>query len=189
MYFKDKIDDIIAVLENGGLLLYPTDTIWGLGCDAQNVEAIEKIYALKNRPKDKPLTILVDSVEMLKKYIPKIHPRIETLHVYHVKPLTLIYENSNDLPEILLGKNRSAGIRIVKDEFCHILIREFGRPIVSTSANLSGEPFPESFGEISSVILSGVDYVAKHRQEEKQKQQPSVVARFDEKGELTFLRT
>jgi L-threonylcarbamoyladenylate synthase len=189
MYFKDKIEDIITILENGGTILYPTDTIWGLGCDAMNEKAIEKIYSLKNRPKDKPFTILVNSIEMLKTYAPDIHPRIETLHTYHVLPLTLIYEESIELPDILLGKNKSAAIRIVKDEFCHQLIRSFGRPIVSTSANISNEPFPTNFGEISSPILKGVDYVVRHRQEEKQAQKPSILARYDENGELIFLRT
>ena len=189
MYFKDKIEDIITILENGGTILYPTDTIWGLGCDAMNEKAIEKIYSLKNRPKDKPFTILVNSIEMLKTYAPDIHPRVETLHTYHVLPLTLIYEESIELPEILLGKNKSAAIRIVKDEFCHQLIRSFGRPIVSTSANISNEPYPNNFGEISSPILKGVDYVVRHRQEEKQAQKPSILARYDENGELIFLRT
>lgn len=188
MYFKDKIEDIITILKNGGSILYPTDTIWGIGCDALSEEAIKKVYQLKERPEDKPLTVLVDSIEMLKKYIPDIHPRVETLHTYHKLPLTLIYENALEFPDLLLGNNRSAGIRIVKDEFCCALIQAFGRPIVSTSANISNEPFPNNFGEISSPILQGVDYVVRHRQEEKNNPQPSVVARYDQNGELIFLR-
>ena len=189
MYFKDKIEDIITILENGGIILYPTDTIWGIGCDALNEEAVQKIYTLKSRPQDKPLTVLVHSIEMLKKYVPEIHPRIETLHTYHTQPLTVVYENAIEFPDLLLGENNSAGIRIVKDEFCHALIRSFGRPIVSTSANISNEAFPNNFGEISSPILEGVDYVARHRQEEKDNPAPSVVARYDKNGELIILRS
>lgn len=188
MLFKDNLYDIINVLENGGVILYPTDTIWGIGCDATNEEAIKKINQIKERDTSKPMSILVDGIDLLHNYIEQIHPRIETLLTHHRRALTIVYNNGRNLPYLLLGQNNSIGIRIVKDDFCRDLISLFGKPIVSTSANKSGAAFPSNFGEISTSIIEKVDYVVKHRQEEKDLFKPSVVAAYDQKGELYFLR-
>ena len=185
---RDDIEEIKAILENNGIILYPTDTIWGLGCDATKQEAVEKINALKGRPADKSYVLLVNSVEMLKEYVPKVHPRLETLLSFHVRPLTIIYDKVKNLPDWLLADNGSVAIRVTQDPFCQFLIEQVGKPIVSTSANKSGEPFPPTFGAVSSDILQGVDYVVKHRQDDRTPSEPSVIAKLTKKAELDFIR-
>lgn len=179
---------LLSTLAMGGLILLPTDTIWGIGCDATNPHAVEKVYALKNREREKPLIILVDSVERLSQYVEEVHPRIETLLLYHTRPLTVIYDKGRNLAPNLLGPGGSIGIRVVQDEFCRRVIAAFGKPLVSTSANISGQPFPRNFGEISSDILQGVDFVARIRQSEKELNSPSVIVRLGEEQELEFIR-
>ena len=189
MFEKDKIEDITSVLSKGGLILYPTDTIWGIGCDASDLDAINKIYKLKQRATSKNFVILVDSIEMLKKYIREVPPRIETLLYFHTRPLTMIFDEPRNLPQKLIAADNTIAIRVAQDDFCKELIREFGKPIVATSANISGQPFPANFGEISSDIIKGVDYIVKIRRHEKTMGQPSVIARISEDGELEFLRS
>lgn len=189
MFGKDNLEKITTVLSEGGLILYPTDTIWGIGCDATNPEAVQKIFELKQRPKDKPFVLLVDSIEMLKDYVEHVHPRIETLLIHHVQPLTIIYDKAKNLPNIAFAKEGSVAIRIVLDSFCKELIQRFGKPLVASSANISDRPFPANFGGISSDVIMGVDYVVKWKQGEKKLNQPSVIARLTEKEELEFLRT
>jgi L-threonylcarbamoyladenylate synthase len=185
---RDDISEIVRILEEGGIICYPTDTIWGLGCDATNVEAIARISALKGRPPEKGYVLLVSDLPMLKTYVPKIHPRIETLLAYHKRPLTVIYERNIGLPPEAKAPDGSAAIRIPVDEFCQTLVGLFGKPIVSTSANISGQPFPTTFGTISSDVLGAVDYVVKHRQEDKEPGEPSAIARLDRHHELEFIR-
>jgi L-threonylcarbamoyladenylate synthase len=188
---RDDISEIVALLEEGKTILYPTDTIWGLGCDASNEEAIEKISAIKRRKPEKSYVLLVDSIEMLKVYAPKMHPRIETLLTFHDRPLTVVYDRFSGvtgLPAAARGADGSMAIRVTKDQFCQNLIAAFGKPIISTSANISGTPFPAHFGEISSEILAEVDYVVKFRQDDKEPREPSVIAKVDRRGELDFLR-
>lgn len=188
MFGKDNLEKINSTLEEGGLILYPTDTIWGIGCNATNPEAVQKIFDLKKRPNDKPFVLLVDSIEMLKEYVEHIHPRIETLLLHHVKPLTMIYEQAKNLPPISHSKNGSVAIRVVMDSFCKVIIGQFGKPLVATSANVSDFPFPANFGGISSDIFTGVDYVVKWKQSEKKLNEPSVIAKLNDKNELEFLR-
>ncbi len=184
----DFIEKTIYTLSIGGTILFPTDTIWGIGCDATNEEAVKKIYAIKNRPKDKPLIILASSTSMVKQYVKQVHPKIETLLMHHQRPLTVIYENAKNLPKPLVSKDNSIGIRIPQDEFCRTLIQKFGKPLVATSANVSDHPFPKSFGEIQSNILKGVDHIVPYRQNVESKSEPSVIIRLSQKGELEFLR-
>ncbi len=188
MFENDSIQDITNILSNSGILLMPTDTIWGIGCDATNSDAIKKVFDLKQRDYNKPLSILVDSIAMIKDYVVEIHPRIETLLMHHTRPLTVIYPEARNLPDNLLPENRSIAIRVVKDPFCQEIIRQLGKPIVSTSANIAGQPFPAHFGEVSSAIIQGVDYVVKQRQHEKNTSEPSVIVQIDTAGELTFIR-
>lgn len=185
---RDDIFEIQQLVLDGSILLYPTDTIWGIGCDATNENAIARITNLKKRPPEKSYVLLVNSLEMLLEYVPKIHPRVQTLLAYHQQPLTVIFPDVVGLPAAALAHDGSAAIRVVRDEFCKKLIGLVKRPLVSTSANVSGEPFPAHFGEVSSEIISGVDYVVKYRQEDKTHRQPSVIARFDRHGELDFIR-
>ncbi len=184
----DSKEKIIQVLEKGGLILFPTDTIWGIGCDATNEQAVEKIYQLKQRNKDKPLIVLVHNVEMLKQYVEHVHPKIETLLSFHTRPLTVIYEKGMNLAENVMSNDGSIGIRVILDPFCQGLIKAFGKPIVATSANVSDRPFPRNFGEISSDILQGVDFVTRIRQTEKNLNEPSVIVKMDDNGELFFIR-
>ena len=188
MIDDNYLQEAITTLKAGGTILFPTDTIWGLGCDATNEEAVKKIYKIKNRPQDKPLILLASSIEMIKTYVKSIHPKIETLLLYHSRPLTVIYENARNLPSILLPKDKSIGIRIPQDEFCRKLIESYGKPLVSTSANISSQPYPNSFGEIQSNILKNVDHIVALRQQEKSNSKPSVIIKLDQKGELLFLR-
>lgn len=185
---RDDISEIVRILHDEGIICYPTDTVWGIGCDATNEVAIARITRLKGRAPDKGYIILVDSIEMLKQYVPKIHPRLETLLAYHSRPLTVIYDRSVGLPTAVKAPDGSVGIRIVQDEFCRLLIGALGRPLLSTSANKSGQPFPPTFGAISSDILMNVDYVVKHRQDDKEPHQPSSIAKLDRHQELDFIR-
>lgn len=188
MFGKDNLETITATLENGGLILYPTDTIWGIGCDATNPEAVQKIFDLKNRSHDNPFVILVNSIAMLKEYVEHVHPRIETLLIHHVQPLTMIYDQAKNLPSIACSKEGSVAIRVVQDSFCRELISQFGKPLIASSANINDKPYPANFGGISSAVITGVDYVVKWKQGEKKLGQPSVIAKLSDKEELVFLR-
>jgi L-threonylcarbamoyladenylate synthase len=188
MFEKDKIEDIIPVLSKGGLILYPTDTIWGIGCNACDEQAIKRIYKLKQRATSKNFVILVDSIDMLKKYVREVPPRIQTLLSYHTRPLTMVFDDPRNLPQNLIASDNTIAVRIAQDEFCQDLIGTFGFPLVATSANISSQPFPANFGEINSDIIKGVDYIVKIRRHEKAIGQPSVIAKIMEDGELEFLR-
>lgn len=188
MFGKDNLETITATLEDGGLILYPTDTIWGIGCDATNPEAVQKIFDLKNRSHDNPFVILVNSIAMLKEYVEHVHPRIETLLIHHVQPLTMIYNRAKNLPAIACSKEGSVAIRVVQDSFCRELISQFGKPLIASSANINDKPYPANFGGISSAVITGVDYVVKWKQGEKKLGQPSVIAKLSDKEELVFLR-
>lgn len=185
---RDDISDIAQILETGGLICYPTDTIWGIGCDATNEAAIERLSALKGQTPGQGYILLVDSIEMLKRYVFRINPRVETLLAYLQRPLTVIYDSPHDLPESVKARNGTVAIRIPNDEFCRELIRTLGKPIVSTAACKADEPFPPTYGAISSEILGGVDYVVKYRQDDREPQTPSSLARMDRHNELEFVR-
>ena len=185
--FSEDLKNCIQALELGQSILYPTDTIWGIGGDALNPLVYEKIFQIKARPATKSFILLVDSVEMLYQYVDKIHPRIDLLLSLYDKPLTIVYQNIKDLPnEAIL--NNTVAMRICKDPFCNSLIKTFGRPIISTSANISGQKPAHSFNQISSDIKSQIDYIVKHRQAENISTGPSALAKYNDEGELEFLR-
>jgi len=185
---RDDISEISDLVLQGGIICYPTDSIWGIGCDATNELAIARISELKGQAPNRGYVVLVSSIEMLKQYAQKIHPRLETLLTHHTRPLTVIYDRVIGLPAAAKAPNGSAAIRVAQDEFCRTLIDAVGRPLISTSANKTGQPFPPTFGGISSDILGGVDYVVKYRQDDKEPGQPSSIARMDKHLELEFLR-
>lgn len=187
-FLKDDTQQIKEILLNDGIILYPTDTIWGVGCDATNPVAIERIYNLKERDRSKPFVLLVSDIDMLKNYIEAGHPRMETLLSFHVRPLTVIYDKGKNLPANAVSGDGSVAIRIVKDVFCQQLISDLGRPLVASSANISGQPFPANFGEVSSEVIQGVDYVVNHRRDDKTVSEPSVIVKCTPKGELVFIR-
>lgn len=183
--YSDNFDEIISILKEGKIILYPTDTLWGLGCDALNPETVNRIYEIKNRPPDKSFVLLVSDIEMLKLYVKEIHPRVETLLAYHTRPLTVIYKAKKILPDILLDNGKVA-IRIVQEKKISELIKKFGKPIVSIPANISDEPLPENFNEINDKLKSSVDYVFFHKRNSVEPQQSSAVASFSKSGKLKF---
>lgn len=185
---RDDISEIASLLEKGSIICYPTDTVWGIGCDALHESSVERISDLKGRVPEKGYVILVSSIEMLKRFVPKMPPRLETLLAHHQRPLTMIYSETQGLPNWVKAPDGSAAIRVATDEFCRELIEAFGGPIISTSANKSGQPFPPTFGGISSEILVGVDYVVKYRQDDREPAEPSSIAFLDRYQELEFIR-
>jgi L-threonylcarbamoyladenylate synthase len=185
---RDDIFEIAALLQKGCVICYPTDTVWKIGCDALNEEAVARVRQIKGKSPEKGYVVQVSSIEMLKKYAPRIHPRLETLLSFHVRPLTVIYDRTVGLPGFVKAPNGSAAIHVAQDQFCHELIEAFGGPIISTSANKSGEPYPPTFGGISSEILGAVDYVVKYRQDDKEPAEPSAIAKLDRHMELEFIR-
>ncbi len=184
---KFEIQKTLEVLKNSGVMLYPTDTVWGIGCDATFEEAVAKVFTIKKRSESKSLVILVDDFDMLKKYIPKVPKAVIELLSKTTNPTTIIYDNPAGLAKNVVAEDNTVAIRIVQNEFCRELIRLFGKPIVSTSANISGNPTPKSFNEIEMSILDSVDYVVNlHRDEVNEKS--STILRVNDKGEITVLR-
>lgn len=169
------ITEIIENLNNSKTILYPTDTVWGLGCDATDGKAIEKIYQLKRRSESKSLIILVSSIEMLKEYVDDISEKAIDIIKESTKPTTIIYNNPKNLAKNAIASDNTIAIRIPKDNFCVKLIKEFGKPIISTSANISGEPTPKLFSEISTEILNNVDYVVDLHTERMNKKSSTIL--------------
>jgi len=181
------LEQTIEVLKNGGTILYPTDTIWGIGCDATNEDACQQILKLKNRPEEKSFILLMDSFQMLEKYVPEFNEVCYDLVDLADKPLTIIYPTSKSLAPSVLAKDGSVAIRITKDPICLKLIRAIRKPIVSTSANLSNQPSPTAFHEINSTITKGVDAVLEERMIEKMST-PSQIIKIDLDGSVKIIR-
>ena len=188
MFDFDFVEEIISTLENGGLILYPTDSVWAIGCDATNVEAVKKILALKQREEGKGLVLLANDVKMVGDYVDHVPPRIDMLLVYHTRPLTIVYELSENLPKEVLGSKNTVAIRIAQDDFCKNIIQKFGKPLVATTANIDSAEIPLHFGAINSNIVEAVDYVTRFRRDEKKDGVLSVMACMGNDGELEFLR-
>ena len=186
--FEKDIEQCLAVLREGGLILYPTDTIWGIGCDATNSEAVSKIFALKKRADEKALIVLVADEREILQYVASPDFRLFDYLQEQTKPTTVIYDGAIGFADNLLAADGSIAIRICNDEFCRHLIKRFRKPIVSTSANISGEPSPKNFAGINEEIISGVDYVVKYRQEDETPATPSSIIRW-KNGNLTVIRT
>ncbi len=186
--FSNDIEYSLEKLEEGGLILYPTDTVWGIGCDATNPEAVEKVYRLKKRPDTKALIVLVADERDILRYVTQTELQIFDYIKGVQKPTTVIYEGAVELAENLLAPDGSVAIRICEDEFCRHLIKRFRKPIVSTSANISGYPSPACFSDIEPTILNGVDYVVQYRQEETEYQKPSSIVKWEKDGSLSIIR-
>ena len=183
-----ELKNCIQHLKNGGLILYPTDTIWGIGCDATNEDAVKKIYSLKKRVDSKALICLVADDRMLSKYIKQIPEVAFDIITVAENPTTIVYDAPQNLAENLIGSDNTIAIRIPDDDFCFQLLRQFNGAIVSTSANISGQPSPKSFSEISDEILKGVDYVV-NSQFEKKSAKPSSIIKLTNSGLVTIIRT
>ncbi len=184
----EDIQKCLGVLDGGGIILYPTDTIWGIGCDATNPMATEKIYRLKQREDAKAMLVLVDSVDMLSGYVEEIPEMAGEILEINEKPLTIIYPAGRNLSENLLSPDGSIGIRITSDPFCTALIRKFRKPIVSTSANFAGKPSPATFREISEQIISKVDYTVSWRRNDTTRANPSGILKVKLNGEIEVIR-
>lgn len=182
-----NIKESIEVLRDGGTLLYPSDTIWGLGCDATNDEACQKILNIKKRPAQKSFIILVDGFPMLERYVPEFHEVCYDLADFASKPLTIIYPNVQGIAPTVLAEDGSVGIRITTDPNCLKLIRGMRKPLVSTSANLSGEPHPTNYDEVSSEIKENVDGILEERMNEKMTK-PSQIIKIDLDGTVKIIR-
>lgn len=187
MSFENDIEKCLEVLKGGGLILYPTDTVWGIGCDATNEKAVEKIYKLKKRSDEKAMIVLVADERDIMQYVAAPDLSLFDYLDKTTKPTTVVYEGALGFADNLVAKDGSIAIRICKDEFCKHLIKRFRKPIVSTSANFSGMPAPKNFNEIIENIKTGVDYVVQHKQKDETPAQPSSLIKWDN-GNITVLR-
>ena len=180
--------EAIQTLKSGGVLLYPSDTIWGLGCDVRNDQAIDKILELKNRPASKGLIVLISKIEQLSEYVEQVPDLAWDLVEFAEDPLTIIYPKGKNVSPSLLGPDGSIAIRLVKDEFCKGLIYRYQRAIVSTSANLSGEPSPLNFAGIAPSIVDGVDFVLKNSAGEGGAKKASKIVQLGLHGDYKLIR-
>lgn len=187
-FFQNDIINSLKILNNGGIILYPTDTIWGIGCDATDGHAVKKIYTLKNREEKKSMIILVADENMIRQYVSDPSSKMLSYISSAKNPTTTIFRNAIHLPAQLVNEDGSIAIRIPKDEFCLQLIQHLQKPLVSTSANISGEKFPQNFHEVSDEIKNGVDYIVQHRQNDLSKNTPSSIIKLNEKDEIEIIR-
>lgn len=185
---ESDIVQCLKTLSAGGLILYPTDTVWGIGCDATNADAVKKVYQLKQRDDSKAMIVLIDSADHLDHYVVDVPMIARELIDVAVKPLTIIYEGAYNLAPNVLGDQDSVGIRIPNDEFCHRLCERFGKPIVSTSANVSGHPTAKTFADIEASIVQGVDYAVQYRRDDTSRHQPSNIILLSRDGTFKIIR-
>jgi L-threonylcarbamoyladenylate synthase len=187
MAMTEEINNAIEVLAAGGLILYPTDTIWGIGCDATNEQAVKKVYELKQRDDSKALICMVANDGMLERYISKVPDLAYDIMDLSTKPTTIIYDAPKGLAKNLIAHDNTLAVRVASDKFCQYLINKFKKPVVSTSANISGEPAPLNFVQISQSILNGVDYVVNLKQDEY-KGSPSAIIKLSNDGKVKVIR-
>ena len=186
--FNNDIDECLRILQAGGIILYPTDTVWGLGCDATNEAAVEKLYAIKQRPSEKAMIVLVADERDVLQYVSSPDLRVFDYLNEINRPTTVIYEGAIGLASNLTGEDGTIAIRICHDIFCRHLIKRFRKPLVSTSANLSGSPAPKTFSDISKDLLKMADYVVKYRQDDEFSTLPSAVIKWNKDGSHTVIR-
>jgi L-threonylcarbamoyladenylate synthase len=185
---KDEVFKAFNVIKEGGIILYPTDTIWGIGCDATNTEAVKKIYALKQRDEAKSMIILLDIDNKLQSYVKDVPEIAYDLIQYAENPLTLVMSGAKNISPALIAADGSIGIRVTGNQFCQNLIQRIRKPLVSTSANISGKSSPQYFSQIDEEIINGVDYVVDLEQHSKEIKKPSTIMRLEPDGRFEFLR-
>lgn len=188
MFMNEDIKNAIYVLNKGGVIIYPTDTIWGIGCDATNENAVKKVYALKKRIDSKSMLALVDSPVKVEFYVSEVPDPAWDLIELSEKPLTIIYSGARNLASNLIADDGSIGIRVTREKFSKQLCERFRKAIVSTSANVSGSPAPSCFAEISSEILAAADYIVKYRQDETTMNSPSSIIKLGPGGLVKIIR-
>ncbi len=184
---KLEIESSLKALNEGGILIYPTDTIWGIGCDATSEEAVARIYEIKKRAESKSLVTLVSDWEMLKKYVPVLPDGVQEFLRETTKPTTVIYADPHGIASNAISSDNTIAIRMPKNDFCIELIRAFGKPIVSTSANYSGSPSPTCFSDIEEGLLAKADYIVNLSRHEIQ-ESASQIVRFDQDGQIIYIR-
>lgn len=185
---NEDLKKAIETLKQGGIIIYPTDTIWGMGCDATNEEAVEKLYAIKKRERNKSMLILLDNPAKLQTYVQDVPDIAWDLIDLTDKPLTIIFEGAKNLAPNLICDDGTIGIRITSENFSQELCKRFRKPIVSTSANFSGMPSPQNFIQIDSEIIDSVDYVVVYRQSEMMQQVPSSIIKLKANGNIDIIR-
>ena len=185
---QDEIFKALAILKRGGIILYPTDTVWGIGCDATNVDAVKKTYQLKQREETKSMLVLVEHADRIGRYVRDVPEMAWQLIEVNDEPMTIIYPGAINLAPNLIGQDNTIGIRIVQDEFCQKLIARLNRPLVSTSANISGQPSPAIFSEVSDEIKNGVDYIVNWRQDDSVISSSSSIIKIGLGGEIEIIR-
>ncbi|RZA01395.1 MAG: threonylcarbamoyl-AMP synthase [Sphingobacteriaceae bacterium] len=185
---KDEVAKALKVVQEGGIILYPTDTIWGIGCDATNTEAIKKIYQLKQRDEAKSMLVLLDTDAKLPSYISEVPDLAYDLIEFAENPLTLIMPGAKNMSTAIISEDGSVGIRISSHPFCQQLIQRMRKPLVSTSANISGKPSPQYFGQIDQEIIDGVDYVVDLDQHSTEIKKPSTIMKLAPGGQFEFIR-
>lgn len=191
MLTKEQLEDIrqaVETVRRGGVILYPTDTIWGIGCDATNAEAVARVYAIKQRVDSKALICLLGSEASLNLYVSDVPEVAYDLIEFSTKPLTIIYDGGRNLAPNLLAEDGSVGIRVTKEEFSQTLCMRCKRALVSTSANISGQPSPATFSDIPTEILEAVDYVCTSRRNEKGQARPSSIMKLSASNEIKIIR-
>jgi L-threonylcarbamoyladenylate synthase len=185
---KEEIEKSVALLRQGKVLLYPTDTIWGIGCDATNSKAIDRIFKLKNRQEQKSMIVLLDSADKLEHYVENVPSIAFDLIENAASPITIVFDKAKNLPKKLIASDGSIAIRIVHDDYCAGVIGQLGHPLVSTSANISGEPSPQAFLQISDIIKKKVDYVVDVYRTRIRAIRPSTVIKLEKNGTFSILR-
>lgn len=188
IFEPDDLRKAVDTLQKGGVILYPTDTVWGLGCDATNKEAVKRIFEIKKRADHKSMLVLLDTPAKLQNYVSEIPDMAWELIELTTKPLTIIYPKAKNLAENLIAEDGSIGIRITSEKFSNALCRQFRKPVVSTSANISGMPNASCFSEIAEEIKSSVDYVVRFRQNEKELPSPSSIIKLDTGNVIKIIR-
>lgn len=187
-YDDEDLRQAVATLRRGGLILYPTDTVWGIGCDATNAEAVAKVFALKQRAEAKSMLVLVDSATRAQNFVKDIPDVAFEMMEVADKPLTLILDNALGLAPNLIAEDGSVGIRVTGEKFSHDMCYRFMKPVVSTSANISGHPAAAIFSEIEQEIIDGVDYVVRYRQADTRRAKPSSIVKLKADGQVTIIR-
>ncbi len=185
---KEEVEKSVTLLRQGKILLYPTDTIWGIGCDATNVKAVERVYKLKNRHEQKSMIVLLADKEKIQDFVEAVPPIAFDLIENAASPITIVYDKAKNLPKNLIASDGTIAIRVVQGDYCTAVIRGLGKPLVSTSANISGEPAPKTFGQISETIKERVDYVVDIHRSRIRSVRPSTILKLETNGTFKILR-
>ncbi|HTI60651.1 L-threonylcarbamoyladenylate synthase [Mucilaginibacter sp.] len=185
---RDEVAKALKIVQDGGIILYPTDTIWGIGCDATNTDAVKRIYELKQRDEAKSMIILLDTENRLESYIKEVPQVAYELIEFAENPLTLVMPGAKNISPAIISEDGSVGIRVARHDFCRQLIQRLRKPLVSTSANISGRPSPQNFNQVDPEIIGGVDYVVDLEQQNTELKKPSTIMRLQPDGRFEFLR-